>query len=237
MLVSTSAIVLKSIKYSESSIIAKLYTRSHGVLSFIVNGVRSSKKNHKAVLFQPLTFLNIEMYYKEPHGLLRLKEFNHDLIFTSIPFDIVKISIVQFLLEVLGQCLNEEEENEVLFEFLHHFFKTLDKEAQIHPNAHLIFLVKFMDHIGISPDNNFSTINNSFSTMEGSYVLESSDLSLPVDLGTSELLSKLLNDPYAITLDKSTRKELTQLLLNYYRTHVAGFKPIQSLKILELIYA
>jgi DNA repair protein RecO (recombination protein O) len=44
MLISTEAIALSSIKYSETSIIVKCLTQSDGVKSYLIRGVRSQKK-------------------------------------------------------------------------------------------------------------------------------------------------------------------------------------------------
>jgi DNA repair protein RecO (recombination protein O) len=47
MLDKTEGIVLKTTKYSESSVITSIFTKKYGLLSFIVQGIRSSKKQAK----------------------------------------------------------------------------------------------------------------------------------------------------------------------------------------------
>ncbi|MFT5925842.1 MAG: DNA repair protein RecO (recombination protein O), partial [Rubritalea sp.] len=65
MFVRTSAIVLSAIKYSESDLIARLYTRELGVQSFILKGIRKSRKGKlRTAFFQPLTQLEIETQHK-----------------------------------------------------------------------------------------------------------------------------------------------------------------------------
>ena len=56
---SSRAIALSYLKYSESSIIAKLFTEKHGLQTFIVRGVRSKKSKNKLGLFQPLQLSQI----------------------------------------------------------------------------------------------------------------------------------------------------------------------------------
>ncbi|MGB1019057.1 MAG: DNA repair protein RecO, partial [Chitinophagales bacterium] len=101
MLVKTEALILKTTKFRETSLIVKAYTQSHGVLSFIVNGVRTAKKTNKAVLFQPLNYLDIIVYYKENKGLLHLKEYKFNMLYQEIPFNIVKSSLAILMLEVV----------------------------------------------------------------------------------------------------------------------------------------
>jgi len=51
------AIVLHQIKYSETSLILKIYTEKEGLLSFIVKGVRGKKGKLRTAQFQILNLL------------------------------------------------------------------------------------------------------------------------------------------------------------------------------------
>ena len=64
----TRGIILHTIKYSESSVIAKIYTEKFGLLSFLVKGVRASKSKNKASMMQPLTLLDMVISYRETRG-------------------------------------------------------------------------------------------------------------------------------------------------------------------------
>ena len=68
----TKGIVLSSVKYSESSIICKLYTDKLGLQSYIVNGVR--KKKGGSAYYQPLNILDLTVYHKNNNQLKRIKE-------------------------------------------------------------------------------------------------------------------------------------------------------------------
>ena len=118
MLKRTRGIVLGHIKYKESSIIVKVFTEEFGSSSFIVNGVRSSKSKGKAALYQPLTLLDLVIYYKESKELMRISEAKMASSFSEIPFDPVKRTIGMFLTEFLSKTLREEQANRSLFEFL-----------------------------------------------------------------------------------------------------------------------
>ena len=63
MLINTKAIVFKSVKFQESSLIVKMFTETHGVQTFMVKGVRSVRANGKAAMFQSGMLLDIIMYY------------------------------------------------------------------------------------------------------------------------------------------------------------------------------
>ena len=61
MLNKTRGIVLHHIKYSETSIIATIYTEVFGRQSYIIKGIRNKKSKIKANILQPLFLLNMEV--------------------------------------------------------------------------------------------------------------------------------------------------------------------------------
>ena len=72
MLQKTQGIVLSYIKYKDSSIIVRIFTRELGLKGYVVNGARSGGKASKIALFQPLTLLDLVVYEKEARGLKQM---------------------------------------------------------------------------------------------------------------------------------------------------------------------
>ena len=70
MLISTESISLNYVKYSETSIIVKCFTKSDGLKSYLIKGIRSSKKKSLNIgLFQPLTIIEIDANHKNKGNL------------------------------------------------------------------------------------------------------------------------------------------------------------------------
>ena len=84
MVEKTSAIVLHQLKYTETGIVVQVYTRKFGRLSFLVKGMRNKKAGKHNVHFQPLSILDLVIYYKESRGMQILKEFS----VSYLPLDI-----------------------------------------------------------------------------------------------------------------------------------------------------
>lgn len=118
MLHKTRGIVCKTLKYSDTSIITHIYTEKLGLQSYIVRGVRSAKSKGKAALYQHGNLLDLVVYHKESASLQNVSEANLAHMYTSTPFDVVKSALLIFYLEVLNKVLQEQEENEGLFDFL-----------------------------------------------------------------------------------------------------------------------
>ena len=58
--ISSKAIVISTIKYSDTSLIVRLYTEEVGLVSFLLKGVLKSKKGKlRTAYFQPLNQLSI----------------------------------------------------------------------------------------------------------------------------------------------------------------------------------
>ena len=60
MLVNSKAIVLRTIKYSDSTLIVDAYTEQGGRRGFLVRIPKTRKAPVKNVLFSPMAILNIE---------------------------------------------------------------------------------------------------------------------------------------------------------------------------------
>lgn len=216
ILVKTKGIVLSSIKYKESSLIARVYTQNYGLQSFIINGVRSSKPKFAAAFFQPLTLLDIVFYYKENQSLKRLSEVKCLPPLTEIYFDFKKTSISLFITEVLIKILKEEIKDEDLFEFLYSSVLMLDN-THLSSDFHLNFLVKLSNYLGfgISSVEEISKIGKE-----------------------QDLLERLLEEELTTCIINSnhTRKTILKLILRFYSAHFEGFEELKSLKVLNEIF-
>lgn len=233
MLVKTEALILKTTKFKETSLIVKAYAQSHGLLSFIVNGVRTAQKTNKAVLFQPLNYLDIIVYYKENKGLLHLKEYKFNFLYQTVPFDIVKSSVAILMLEVVEHVLKEEEENEELYDFLKDSFMLLDAEKNSVANFHLYFLAKLTHFIGINAQGKYSTKTPIFNMNDGQFVAEIIGYN-NLQGSLSENFSALMQNE-DVHLNKTNRKLLLDTLINYYQIHIEGFRKVKSLEVLEAV--
>ena len=235
MLQKTEGIVLRSIKYSETSLIVHIYTRAFGLLSFIVPGVRTAKaKRNKAGMLQPMSMLEMDIYHKETQNLLRLKDYRNTYTYHALPFDMVKTSIGFFYLDILTHVIKEHEPNERLFLFIAHAFVELDQASgnlALMPHR---FMLNLSALLGFSPDNNYSRERNLFDLAEGVFVNMPLRLvdSMPPDF--SELFHRFLtlpDAPHPFTHDQ--RKQLLDFLLQYYQLHVSGFGRLKSVRVLE----
>jgi len=114
----TKGIVLRTTRYGETSVIVSIFTELFGIQTYMVNGVRTSKKSSaKANLFQAGASLDMIVYHSELKQMQRMKEFNWDYLFQQVLSDVIKNSIALYIVELLHKCLKQPEQNTALFYF------------------------------------------------------------------------------------------------------------------------
>lgn len=239
-ILSTEGIVLHSIKYSDTSIIARIYTRELGLQSYLVPGVRKKKSSIKNSLFQPLSIFEMVVYNNDKHELQRIKEISSLKQYYQIPSNIKKTSIAIFLSEVLVNCLKEQESNPKLFEFLKQSFFFLDEAKEKIADFHLLFLMQLTRHLGFYPNLKHNINKPVFNLKEGVCQHPGNHSQYDLDEQFSGFFEKLcqlnyedLND---FSMPSHLRKKLLEKIIEYYKLHMEGFKDIKSLSVLEAVF-
>lgn len=240
MQISTRAIVLHNTKYSESSIITKLFTEQLGVVSYIVNGVRSSKAKNKASFFQPSTLLEIQAIQRENKNLQRLIEYKRIHTFETIPFQIKKTAVAQFITETLYRAIQNQDPNFELFDFAFNSIVFLDKTTELNPDFHLIFLLHLSRILGFAPNGKYTSITPIFDLQEGTFVSQPFSAATGVSFPQSKFISELQELSSTTTMqivpNGKERNAVLQYILNYFRYHIAGFGNMKSPEILKAIF-
>ena len=123
----TKGIVLRSLKYGETSLVVTIFTELFGVQVYMVNGARTSKKTgNKAIFFQSAAILDLEVYHNEQKSMQRIKECSWAFLYQEILSDVIKNSIALYMVELLHKTLNQPETNSELFYFCEDAFMQLD---------------------------------------------------------------------------------------------------------------
>lgn len=234
MRVSDKAIVLQAIKYGDKKQILKLFTKNHGLLTAAVVVGNSATSKIKAGITFPLNLLDVELIKKANKDIHRLNEANCYYICTNITSSISKLTIAQFLNEVLIRCLKEQPPNIYLFDFIEGCIKYLNESDDHQVNLHVYFLFEFAKYLGIEPNNNYSTNNCFFDCREGRFI----SMSLSFPLGLDKEDSFLFHEALKINcltkkLSNLQRQKLLSILLAYYQLHVPGFNQLKSLEVLK----
>lgn len=241
MLVKTEGIVLNTIKHTDSGIIAHILTKEYGKLSFMVKGVHSKKGGTKAVYFQALQILDIELYYKEGRNLNSIKEVSIAYKLNTIPVNIYRGSIAMFASEIVYRTLNETEANNSLYNYIRESIIYLDSSEEEVPNFHLGFLVGLSRYLGILPSYGENSNGTFFDIQNGNFCntppLHGYYLEKEHTLLLKQFLGSTINDCEKIKLTGKTRGAFLQSILNFFSFHLPGIKKVKSLEVLSQLFS
>lgn len=234
MFYSTKGIVLHKTKYSDSSLIVKIYTETFGTLSFIVKNAYSKKAKISASLFSTMSVLNITFNYLPNREIFFIKEAVPHKPFLHIPFDLSKNAILLFYNELLYKLLYQADADSSMFQLIEENLYQLDEERGRVGDWHIKFLLKLIHHLGIEPENNYSQQNSYFSISRESFVplFSSSDT---LSASASSYLSSLFAEKTVEKVSKEVRLETLYGLVNYIQVHNEHIGTLTSLSILSEI--
>ena len=200
---------------------ATIFTEVAGLQAYVLKGVRSSKAGNKMALIQPLTILDLVVYHKETSTSQHIREIKCHHVYKSIPQDLTKKTIAFFIAEILNRAVKEQSHPEELYHFLERALISLDEMNNGKENFHLIFLIQLSRQLGFGPGQ-WSEITNNRS-------IASED---------ADILQKLLsNESFHDNLSGQKRREILNLLLDFYKDHIDQMGKIRSVEVLREILA
>lgn len=230
-------IVLSQVKYSETSLIVKIYTEKFGLASYLFKGVRKNKPSTAPALLQHLSIVEIVVQHKENKGIHFVKEIRSLYPYSSLPFDIRKSSIGLFVNELLIKSLREEEPNNDLFDFLITALQILDISQDPIQNFHCWFALQLTRFLGFLPGAKISGQERTFDMKEGVFLASvpahNHFVLSPYDKFFLEFSRPGFREFSTIIIPNADRRYLLRKIIEYYQLHLQGFGQMKSHEILE----
>lgn len=239
----TKGVVLRTVKYGETSIIASMYTELFGLQSYIINGVRitSKKGSGRANLFQPAAMLDLIVYHNDLKNLQRIKEFRWAHLYTHLFFNVFKNSVALFMIELLQRSLKQPEPNPELFSFIEDAFLHLDEASDaVVANFPLYFALHLSGFYGFRIADKHSGALPVLDLQEGEFVagrpVHMHFLEDEYSQATSQLLKVMQPaELEEIRLNQQTRRVLLHAYETFFALHVQDFGTLKTLPVLEAV--
>jgi len=239
----TMGIVLRTVKYGETSVVVTIFTELFGVQAYMVNGVRASTKKGagKANLFQPTAILDMVVYHSELKQLQRIKEFKWAHIYQHVLSDVRKNAVALFMIELLTKCLKQPEANPDLFHFAEDAFLHLDESDNgINANFPLFFALHLAVFFGFRIYDRYSEQNQYLDLQEGNFTNHKPThphfLEDKYAAVTSQLLKVMQPEELAeIKLNHDFRRNLLHAYETYYAFHIQDFGRLKTVPVLKEI--
>ncbi len=241
MIQTTKGIVLRSVKYGETSLVVTIFTELFGLQSYLVNGVRTASKkgSSKSAMFQPSAILELVAYHNEFKNLQRLKEYKWDQLYHHIFSDIWKNAVAVFIIDLLTKSLKEPEPNPDLFYFTEDALMALDNAApSIAANMPLFFALNLAGFFGFQISDEYSSSHQYLDLEEGRFVTTQPQHANYLEGKEAEVISQLLKtlqpaDLAELPLNHEFRRKLLQWIELFYAINIQDFGTLKTLPVLR----
>ena len=235
----TQGIVLQSIRYGDTSLIVKVFTRNYGLRSYMVKGALSHGAKNRAAFFQNLHLINyIEVGKPNKSGLGYMKDVQLGTIYQSIPFVMNKSAILMYVSELLTKTITEQEQNEPLYDFIVRSLLWLDLVEKDYANFPLYFTLELTRHLGFYPKANHEA-GFCFDMMEGTFAHDYPLHPYYFDKDDSALLAQMLDkgidEACYLPLRVSQRRALLDGLIVFMRLHAPVMNDFHSHEVLKTV--
>lgn len=242
MIVATPGLVLHTTKYSESSVIAKIFTRQLGVRSYILKGVRNTRSRTKQNLLQPLSHVDLAVYDSPRATINYVKDIHLAGAYPNIAMDSARMALVFFMNEILLKLLREEDPQPEVFDYVVSELERIDGDSLRFSTQPQLFLLRLSALLGVEPMNNYSLGESLFSLREGRFVqpptlLDSPEALYPLldseqSLQFHYVLASLHGGEFPAEID---HHQLLMNLIEYLGIHMPECRDLKSVDVLHAL--
>lgn len=235
-------IVIRTVKYGDSSLIADLFTESHGRCSFMATVARAKRNVRTSTFWHPLSMVEFTADIRQGSSRLpRPQEVRSYYCYSNLTVSPVKSAIALFLAEFLSAALREEKVNVPLYRYIESSLMWLDATADPRSiaNFHLVFLMHLSRFVGIYP--NLEKETPYFDLQAGCYVPSRPYHSNALTGDEAHALPTLFRLSYAtmhiVRLSQTERMRTLHVLNDYYRLHMPSFPELKSIEVLHAMFS
>lgn len=240
MLTKTKAVVLRTLKYGDSQVIADMLTQTHGRLSFIQRIPKTARAGVRKQLLQPLSVLDLVFDYRQNANLLRIKEASMAYPLSSIPLDAYKLSIAMFVAEFTHFATRSEQDNAPLFQYITNSIMWLDACRGAFSNFHIVYMMHLTRFVGFYPNLDNCADNAYFDLRSGCFTAgqpSHNDFLKPDEASRIATLMRMRYETmHLFSFSRNERNRCVELILKYYRLHVPDFPELKSTGVLQALF-
>ncbi len=240
MLISSRAVVLRTTKYSDSTLIVDAYTEKEGRRGFLVRIPKTRRASVKNVLFSPMAILSIEWNEHGASKLARIRSAQPASIYSDIPFSPAKMAVAMFLAEFLSATLRAPVADRNIFTFISTSLQWLDSERGSCANFHIVFLLHLSTYLGLEPNvENFSE-GHYFDMENGCFCAFRPTTPHVIEPEEAAHLPVFMRLKYStasrMPFTRAQRSRILQGIIEYYSIHLPNFPALKSPEILHELF-
>ena len=151
MLIKTEVIVLKSMKYRDTSKIVTFYSKEYGKLKGIAKGARTAKNKFGSAL-EPMTRSMLVLYKKEHRELHLISQCDAINSFKSLSENLDRMTTAFAVIELLNQVTHDEERNPALYALIDESLSALNSSIKNYSSYYHAFRLRLAALFGYTPN-------------------------------------------------------------------------------------
>jgi DNA repair protein RecO (recombination protein O) len=236
----SEAIVLRTHKYSETSLIIRAYSLEEGKISLMGKGVRQSKAKKGPGMLHPGAHLQLVYQWKANRDLHTLTDYSSLSTRLALLTDPLRMLYLNLGLELFDAAVLEEEPQPLLFQTLNDWLIGLSEPGEVtYFEPFIDFWLEIWNHQGFLPE---VEIPGSELPSSWGWELNSREGALrpspQPDPAASLLANRLLamHQQQTTPIPKSNKKRFVEMLLAYQLQHCPGMLPPKSLEVFQAVF-
>ena len=232
MIVHSPAIVLRRFSYSDTSIIARCFTKEMGKISFIVRGAKR-KKSPQTAFYEPMNHLDLVFYFNKRRDMQIVSKASFATTYKNIHEDLKRIAYGMAIVELTEKTIIDNDPHSELFIELLNILLTIDARAEQLNLVYWYYQIKLLTLLGFKPDLD----NREFAGLvlpdptKGPNSMQILSLLISGNISDAGFQSKL-NELSVFSKD---RKVISQYINTCLYYHFDGLKELKSLSILKAL--
>ena len=232
MIIHSTAIVLRRFSYSDTSIIARCFTKEMGKISFIIRGAKR-KKSPQSAFYEPMSHLDLVFSHNKRRDLHIVSKASFASTYLNIHKDLKRIAYGMAIVELTEKTVIDEDPNKELFDELLKIIRVIDLEKMRLNLIYWYYQLRLLDLQGFKTDltnNNLSGLdlpdpnkgpnsNHILSTLTSGSIIE------------DDFIKRIER----LTVSLDDRRIISQYINSCLHYHFDGLHDLKSLRVLKAL--
>ena len=249
MILTTEAIVLRTMKYSESSLIATLFTRDHGKISVLAKGARRRTRPFGSSI-EAMNHVHAVIYHKPQRELQLITQCDLVGRYPAIVEDLDRMGVGMAAVELLHLSTEHDEPHPEVFDLALDLLKFLQNATHSYQNALYVYEIKLLGLLGFKPsllecvsckadvhpilisrpDERLRVTGNGVLCMRCS---ATGDAGIAISAAACTALARFqgvekIEDALGTILTPEMSREINETLRHLVQLHLTGMRPLRS---------
>jgi DNA repair protein RecO (recombination protein O) len=230
LLTKTNGIIIRTIKYGDSSAITKILTEEYGLLGFHIPSVFKNKGAIKPSHLQALNCIEFSFNLNSTKNLLTIKDLTCLYHFNSAQFG--QQAYYNVITELVTQTIKEHEQNQTLFKYLfHQLIPSLNEHTGFWqlPTA----MLQVLYHYGCAPNSETYQEDCLLDLENGIFSKMPRQIKYTTTQKVSHIIYNILDHGSDnLEQDIALRHQTIEALISYYKLHINDNFDLKSREVL-----